>query len=123
MMRLKLLVFFSLCATLIAFSGGSPAKTEPTRTLSSSAADGQKLFANHCAICHGKNGRGLPNWKAKGQADWTNAKWQQSRTDAQLGAIIEKGKGTYMPGWKSKLSQDEIAALIKQIRAFGKKKK
>jgi mono/diheme cytochrome c family protein len=94
-----------------ALTGGSPNR----------AADGAALFRGKCALCHGENGAGLPSWKAKGQPDFTNADWQKSRTDAQITETVKNGKGKYMPAFKAKLSDEEIAALTAQVRAFGKK--
>lgn len=81
-------------------------------------ADGNALYAAKCVICHGKDGRGTPNWRAKGQPDFTNAEWQKSRTDAQFAASIKNGKGK-MPAFK--LDDADIAALVAKVRAFGKK--
>lgn len=85
------------------------------------AADGTAIFAAKCALCHGKDGRGLPNWRAKGQPDFTDAQWQKSRTDSQLADITANGKGKFMPSFKAKLSADEITAVVARIRALGKK--
>ncbi|HYL98369.1 MAG TPA: c-type cytochrome, partial [Blastocatellia bacterium] len=71
-------------SSLASFTG-SPA--------AASGDDGATLFGRNCAVCHGKGGQGLPNWKAKGQPDFTDAKWQKSRTDAQVSATIQNGKG------------------------------
>lgn len=84
-------------------------------------ADGAALFAAKCANCHGKDGRGIPNWRSKGQPDFTDSKWQKSQTDAQIAAATKNGKGKYMPAFKAKLSDEEIAAVVARIRAFGKK--
>ena len=84
--------------------------------------DAVALFGEKCAMCHGKNGAGLPNWKAKGQPDFTNIDWQKSHTDAQITEVITNGKGKYMYPYKDKLSAEEIAALVGRIRAFSKKK-
>jgi cbb3-type cytochrome c oxidase subunit III len=86
------------------------------------AADGTAVFGTKCVLCHGKNGAGLPNWKAKGQPDFTNAEWQASHSDAQIAEAVKNGKGKYMPAFKAKLSDDEIAAVVARVRAFGKKK-
>lgn len=85
------------------------------------AFDATDIFNSKCAACHGKDGQGLPNWKAKGQADFTNAKWQQARSDAQIAEAIRNGKGKFMPAWKGKLSDDEIHSLVVKIRLFKKK--
>lgn len=86
------------------------------------AADGVTIFGAKCALCHGKDGAGLPNWKAKGQPDFTNADWQRSQTDAQITEAVKNGKGKFMPSFKAKLSDAEIASVVARVRAFGKKK-
>jgi cytochrome c6 len=94
------------------------------RSIPSSAkpvSDGNALYAAKCSVCHSKDGRGTPNWRAKGQPDFTDAKWQQSRTDAQIAAFTKEGKGKYMPAFKSKLSDEDIAAVVARVRAFGRK--
>ena len=85
-------------------------------------ANGAELFAAKCAGCHGKDGRGLPNWRAKGQPSFADANFQKSRTDSQLSESVRNGKGKFMPAWKDKLSAEQINALAEQVRAFGKKK-
>jgi cytochrome c6 len=90
--------------------------------LPSANVDAVALFGEKCAMCHGKNGAGQANWKAKGQPDFTNAEWQKSHTDAQITEAIANGKGKYMKAYKDLLSAEEIGALVARIRAFSKKK-
>lgn len=85
-------------------------------------ADGAALYGSKCALCHGKDGAGLPNWRSKGQPDLTKREWQQSHTDEQIAGAIKNGKGKFMPAYKSKLSEEEIVAVVQRIRSFGKKK-
>jgi cytochrome c oxidase cbb3-type subunit 3 len=94
------------------FSLGLRASTPPP--------DGAALFSAKCAKCHGADGRGTPKYLKKGQNDFTDVKWQKSRTDGQLTKAIADGKGDFMPSWKEKLSAEEIKALVGQVRAFGK---
>ena len=82
-------------------------------------ADGSALYGSKCAICHGKNGTGTPAWRAKGQPDLSSSEWQKTRTDEQIATRIKAGKGK-MPGFGNKLSDEEIAALVKQVRTLRK---
>ena len=84
-------------------------------------ADGNAIFLKNCSICHGKDGRGTPNWRKKGQPDFTDANWHKSRTDAQIFEVTKNGKPKFMPAYKSKLSDEEITAVVARVRAFGKK--
>lgn len=86
------------------------------------AADGVALYDSRCALCHGKDGAGLPNWRSKGQPDFTRPEWQGSHTDEQIADAIKNGRGKFMPAFKGKLSEEETGAVVQRIRAFGKKK-
>jgi cytochrome c6 len=80
-------------------------------------ADGAALYASKCAICHGKNGGGTAAWKGKGQPDLSNPDWQKTHSDDQIATRIKDGKGK-MPGFRKKLSDNEIMELVKQVRAL-----
>jgi mono/diheme cytochrome c family protein len=94
----------------------------PSIATGSSAADGAALYDGKCALCHGKDGVGLPNWRSLGQPDFTKPEWQNARTDEQIADSIKNGKGKFMPAFKGKLSDEETGAVVQRIRAFGKKK-
>jgi cytochrome c6 len=115
-------VFVALSCTMLSNPAVAFKADSPTVDRTISSLDAVALFGEKCAMCHGKNGAGLPNWKAKGQPDFTNIDWQKSHTDAQITEVITNGKGKYMYPYKDKLSAEEIAALVGRIRAFGKKK-
>ena len=97
--------------------GGAAA---PAREVSPAAAIDQ--FAQKCVLCHGKDGHGLPSWRAKGQPDFNDAQWQKDHTDAQIADTVRNGKGKYMPSFKGKLSEAEITAVVAKVRSFGKKR-
>ncbi len=117
--RIKLLVvsglaFFCLPALLNSVMSASvPAGV--------ASEDGAAVFGQKCALCHGKDGKGQPQWRAKGQPDFTDAHFQSSISDQQISDSIHNGKGKYMPAFKGKLTDDQISAVVGQVRAFGKK--
>jgi mono/diheme cytochrome c family protein len=94
----------------------------PSSAIGSSAADGVALYDGKCALCHGKDGVGLPNWRSLGQPDFTKPEWQNANTDQKIADAIKNGKGKFMPAFKGKLSDEETGAVVQRIRAFGKKK-
>jgi mono/diheme cytochrome c family protein len=94
----------------------------PSSAARSYGADGAVLYDGKCALCHGKDGVGLPNWRSKGQPDFTKPDWQKAHTDEQIAESIKNGKGKFMPAFKGKLSDEETGAVVQRIRAFGKKK-
>jgi mono/diheme cytochrome c family protein len=94
----------------------------PSNVAVNSGADGAALYDSKCSICHGKDGAGLPNWKSKGQPDFTRADWQKAHTDEQIAESIKNGKGKFMPSFKGKLSDEETGSVVQRIRGFGKKK-
>jgi cytochrome c oxidase cbb3-type subunit 3 len=76
------------------------------------AADGAELFRRHCAVCHGDHGEGgvgvplaLPDF-------------QRQVSDTFLKRTIRYGRpGRVMPAFSS-LSDEEINALVAQVRSF-----
>ena len=53
------------------------------------------LFARYCIRCHDVDGRG--KWDIPGVPDFTNSRWQASRSDDQIARIIIEGRGAVMP--------------------------
>ncbi|HMG37304.1 MAG TPA: c-type cytochrome [Blastocatellia bacterium] len=109
------LISAALVLGTLAFVGNST-------STSASTATGAELFGAKCAMCHGRNGAGMPNWRSKGQPDFTDDGWQKAHSDTQIAESISNGKGKFMPSFKGKLSPEEINALVGQVRTFGKKR-
>jgi len=87
----------------------------------SEAVDGAAAYKKRCAMCHGPEGKGF---KALKTPDMTSAEWQASRSDEQITEVIKNGKkGTAMPALGSKMSEDEIKAVIAHVRTFNSEKK
>jgi hypothetical protein len=50
--------------------------------------------------------------------NFTSARWQHERTNAQLIAAILEGKGNRMPAFAGSLSRKEASGLAAHIRGF-----
>jgi len=82
--------------------------------------DAAGLFKSKCAACHGADGSGnTAAGKTMKIRDFHSADVQK-QTDAQLTDIIATGKSP-MPGYKGKVTDDQIKQLVGYIRDLGKK--
>ncbi len=82
--------------------------------------DAAKVFKTDCAQCHAADGSGnSPTGKALKAKDLKSDDVQK-QTDAELAAVISKGRGK-MPAFGSKLSPDVINSLVAYIRQLPKK--
>jgi mono/diheme cytochrome c family protein len=107
----KLVAAFAL--TLMTFPGAAP--HDP-------AAERSVTFLQFCAFCHGEDGKGkTEEGKKTGARDFTNKKWQEAVSDERMQQSITKGRDR-MPTFAAKLKPEEIAALVKEVRAIGGKK-
>jgi len=101
------LILAAACLALASLAVGTP--DQP---------DGAALFKQKCSMCHGADGKGFAALKTP---DFTDPKWQASKSDKEIASTIKNGKqGTMMQAFGSQLKDDEIDALVKQIRAFKK---
>jgi mono/diheme cytochrome c family protein len=90
--------------------------------------DGERMFKNKCASCHGKDGSGkTKKGEQMGIADISTAAWQKEFTDAKIKETMVKGLQREKDGKKQKmdplgkdLSDDELAAIIKVVRSLKK---
>ncbi len=132
---------FIFVATLLVIGGASlincggtssqpaaPATSAPvsaTPGQSSSAAsnpsEGQQLFVDNCAKCHGLEGLGNgPSAGSLRTAGGMNLTILQNKSDDELFKTISAGKGSDMPPWELVLTPDQRRALIKYIRTLAK---
>jgi cytochrome c6 len=84
------------------------------------SAASSATFRTKCAMCHGQDGGGSEVGKTMNAPDLRSPAVQKL-PDAELAKVISDGKGG-MPPFKSSLSEDQIHALVKQIRSLGRKK-
>ena len=88
---------------------------------STQAQDGAALFKSKCAVCHAPDGTGSSAMgKQLGVTD-LRSDAVQKQTDAQLNDSITNGKGTKMPAYKGKITDDQIKGLVGYIRELAKK--
>lgn len=87
-------------------------------TSASSAGDGASLYQSiGCAVCHGADGKG--NAQMKDIPNFTDAAWQKKASDAEITTVIQNGKPP-MPPYKSRLTDEQVKALVTYIRSFAK---
>jgi hypothetical protein len=74
------------------------------------------LFNRYCIRCHGADGRGV--WDMPGVPDFTNSRWQISRSDDQIARIIIEGRGAVMPAFRGAINIEEAWAIARHLRTF-----
>jgi cytochrome c oxidase cbb3-type subunit 3 len=74
------------------------------------------LFAEHCASCHGDDGRG---GKTQGAPNLTDAEWLYGGDRATIRATINGPRGGVMPAWKSRLDPATVRALAVYVHSMG----
>lgn len=99
-------------------------------SLGQSAPEGERLYIERCASCHGANLEGQPNWmvrKPDGKLpapphDESGHTWHHS--DRQLLQIVRDGLATIAPGYETDmpafgetLSDPEILAILGYLKS------
>jgi len=74
------------------------------------------LFNRYCIRCHGVDGRGV--WDIPDVPNFANARWQHSRSDAELARLILEGRGAVMPPFRGTLTLEEAWAMARYLRTF-----
>jgi S-disulfanyl-L-cysteine oxidoreductase SoxD len=95
-------------------------------------AKGERIYAEHCASCHGDRLQGQPDWRTRGadgllpapphDADghtWHHPDEMLFRiTKFGVASIVgDPGYKTSMPAYDGRLSDDEIIAVLSWIKA------
>ena len=117
----RLEAFLARHARKIATPSGAKELRNPYRPTLETLAEARDHFSEHCAICHGNDGRGntvigrnlYP--KAPDMRDHDT----QKLTDGELFYVISNGvRFTGMPAWGGEDSPEEIWKLVLFIRHF-----
>jgi len=88
-------------------------RTNPYQTQPDAVASGRRVFADHCAHCHGENAEGT-----KKRPPLRSPRVQQEATEGDLHWLLVNGnmrKG--MPSW-SKLGDPQIWQVIAYVRSL-----
>src|SRR5512142_1366541 len=83
------------------------------------AEDGAALFKAKCAMCHGASGTGDTPMGKTLKVKNLSSPDVQKQSDEDLMRTISKGKGK-MPQFATKLTEDQIKAVIGHVRTLGK---
>ena len=113
----------------VAIASGQPASTDPAPA---NVAQGQQIYQQYCAACHGQQAEGAANWNKpdeKGEMpppphDETGHTWRHS--DAMLFKMIAKGwrhpfnktDRLTMPAFEDALTEQEIQSVIEYLNTL-----
>ena len=81
--------------------------------------DGKALYNAKCAMCHGTDGVAKSMWAKTGVKNLNDPAWQKAKTDADITKVIVEGSADKkMPGYKDKMTAEDIAAVVKHVRTL-----
>ena len=124
---LKTLTLTLAAAALVACSKDDPSSNSVTpagsRFDTASIARGAELYAQHCALCHGPQAQGHPDWQAPSDGSFaaapplngTGNDWKRSRREliaVIMDGVVRKDGVPVMPAWMQRLSERDIADII-----------
>ena len=107
--NLVLLLLLFPCVPLAAQETGKPAA-------------GASIFKSKCVLCHAADGSGNTPLGKQLQAADLRSKDVQKLSDAEMRKIVHDGQAN-MPPFADQISNEEIAGVVKYIRALVKSKK
>lgn len=86
---------------------------------------GRKLYARHCASCHGPNAKGDGGMALSGgtPSDLTDETWDYGSTDGEIFVAIQEGVSADMLAYKDKLNDRQIWHIVSFLRSVGPKQK
>lgn len=83
----------------------------PERTI-----DGQQLYENYCARCHGADGRPVPE---QPQArDLSNRRIIDTLSDESISMTIRMGRPPAMPAFRDEFTEASLMVLVAYVRGL-----
>jgi mono/diheme cytochrome c family protein len=78
------------------------------------------LYRQYCLVCHGPDGRGNEMRSSMPTiSSFAQPSWQEGPSNAQLLVSILEGKGTLMPAFRDRVTNEQARDLVAYVRAFG----
>ncbi len=111
MLRSKIIVCFLFVGSFFLLSNSN---------IFAYSVDTDQIFVDNCEMCHGPDGKGTKQGIDFGVPDFTDAKWQSSKTDEEFVNSITNGKEdnpNYIP-FGDMLIEEEIVAMASHVRKF-----
>jgi len=81
-----------------------------------SYAEGEKIFAENCAACHGEQGKGGREF---GAPNLTDKIWLYGGEHAQIYETVFNSRAGVMPAWEARLDRNTIRELAVYVHALG----
>ena len=78
--------------------------------------DGAVLYRQHCARCHGPDGRGVP--EVPGVRDLTDARVMGNLRNDQIKMAIRMGKPPRMPAFGDRFTDAALEVLVAYVRSL-----
>lgn len=108
---------FKLVLVLLFLAGGVFVFATESDTVvegSSSIAESRTLYRQHCAVCHGTDGRS--NTKKGRETEASDISGSGDSVD-KIVRVITNGKGE-MPGFRGKMSASQIASVARYVKTL-----
>lgn len=94
----------------------------PAGVVSANGPDGKIVYEKNCKMCHGVDGKSAKKTASVLKVDLAKLdltdKETNDKKDVELVKTVSDGNGKAMKGFKDKLTQEEITAVIKYIRSL-----
>jgi cytochrome c oxidase cbb3-type subunit III len=81
-------------------------------------APGKARYDALCIACHGADGRGNP---ALGAPNLTDRTWLYGGDFASIAKSIRDGRNGVMPGWRTRLTDNEVRLIAAWVRGHGRR--
>ena len=79
-------------------------------------SEGERLWLQHCARCHGRDGAGnTPRYMGQPYADLSDDHWRTGGDRVALEDAIRNGRFGEMPAFEE-LSRQEVREIIRYLR-------